>query len=159
MQPLEKFPWWPELIALKDVMSLRELAVKFCISPAAISNALKRNGITRTAAPAGPRSSRSEAHKAAAAAALQATVTKRGPPKGWVTVVVGGDKASPPPALTQETSAQDNGQKAFKVVFCELQLELNARDLVHAAEIAKRIGCEGVKDETLTLTVKSVEAL
>ena len=142
MQTLDSRPWWPDLIALKDNLSLRELAVKFEVSPAAISNALKRNGINRTAAPAGPRSSRPEAHKTAAAAAIQST-TKRGPPAGWVA-------AAP---------AQEQQEKAYKVVFSELELQLKARDLVHAAEIAQRIADEGVVSPVLTLTVKLIESI
>ena len=50
--------WWPELLKVKDELSLREMSDRFGASPAAISNALKRNGIRRAAAPAGPRQSR-----------------------------------------------------------------------------------------------------
>jgi hypothetical protein len=59
MKKLETRPWWPELVALKDDMSLRELSDKFGAAPAAISNALKRNGLARKPSPAGPRRSRS----------------------------------------------------------------------------------------------------
>ena len=55
MQKLESREWWPELIAAKDDMSLRELAARFGVSAAAISIAFKRNGITRTAAASGPK--------------------------------------------------------------------------------------------------------
>ena len=55
MKRLEKQPWWAELLTVKDSMSLRELSEKFGASPAAIANALKRNGIKRVKAPAGPR--------------------------------------------------------------------------------------------------------
>jgi transposase len=52
---LEKQPWWSDLLAVKDTLSLREMSEKFGASPAAIANALKRNGLKRVKAPAGPR--------------------------------------------------------------------------------------------------------
>lgn len=55
MKRIDKQTWWPELIELKDSLSLRELSERFGASPAAIANALKRNGIKRKAAQAGPR--------------------------------------------------------------------------------------------------------
>ena len=58
MSKVEKRVWWPELLKVKDELSLRELSDRFGASPAAIANALKRNGITRTSAPAGPRQAR-----------------------------------------------------------------------------------------------------
>lgn len=58
MRRLESFDWWPELIEEKDQLSLRELASKYGVTPGAISAALKREGISRRAAPPGPRGSR-----------------------------------------------------------------------------------------------------
>lgn len=58
MKKVELRSWWPELVELKDELSLRELSDRFGASPAAIANALKRNGIRRRAAPAGPRRAR-----------------------------------------------------------------------------------------------------
>lgn len=58
MQKLEERDWWSELVELKDVMSLRELSSRFGCAPAAISNALKRNGLTRVHSPPGPRDKR-----------------------------------------------------------------------------------------------------
>ncbi len=58
MKKLEHQAWWPDLIEVKDALSLRELSARFGASPAAIANALKRNGIKRRAAPAGPRRTR-----------------------------------------------------------------------------------------------------
>ena len=58
MKKLEDRPWWPELVELKDVMSLRELSARFGAAPAAISNALKRNNMDRNPAPPGPRDKR-----------------------------------------------------------------------------------------------------
>lgn len=53
MAKLEKRAWWPDLVRLKDEHSLRELARRFDVSPAAIQMALKRNGIPRKKRPAG----------------------------------------------------------------------------------------------------------
>lgn len=58
MRKLEEYPWWSELVALKDVLSLRELAERFDVTPGAISMALKRNDIGRESAPPGPRDRR-----------------------------------------------------------------------------------------------------
>jgi predicted DNA binding protein len=58
---IEDQPWWPKLVAEKDAKSLRELSAEFGVSPAAISNALKRNNLTRTSARSGPRKYRAAA--------------------------------------------------------------------------------------------------
>ena len=71
MKKLEHRPWWPELVKLKDVLSLRELSERFGAAPAAISNALKRNNLERRPAPPGPRNKRSQASKKEAAAQLE----------------------------------------------------------------------------------------
>lgn len=55
MRRLETFDWWPQLVALKDELSLRELAERFGVTPGAISAALKREGVMRQPAPPGPR--------------------------------------------------------------------------------------------------------
>jgi hypothetical protein len=55
---LETHDWWPELVAMKDTLSLRELAEKFDVTPGAISAALKRSGMNRKPAPPGPRALR-----------------------------------------------------------------------------------------------------
>lgn len=58
MRRIETNDWWPELVKLKDKLSLRELAEKFSVTPGAISAAFKRTGITRKPAPPGPRARR-----------------------------------------------------------------------------------------------------
>lgn len=110
MKKLEDRPWWPELVQLKDALSLRELAERYGVAPAAISNALNRQGITRTSAPPGPRNKRPEevqkrsqaalsdlkTEKAKTAAPLpEGSATKAGkakitapPPEGWATKVL-----------------------------------------------------------------------
>jgi hypothetical protein len=55
MQKLENRAWWPELVQRKDDFSLRELAEIFEVSPGAIQSALKRQGLSRTSSPSGPR--------------------------------------------------------------------------------------------------------
>jgi transcriptional regulator with XRE-family HTH domain len=55
---LETQDWWPDLLAAKDDLSLRELAERFGVTPGAISTALKRQGISRKPARPGPRSGR-----------------------------------------------------------------------------------------------------
>ena len=55
MRRLETSPWWPDLVAKKDSMSLRELQEMFGATPDAIVKALRRCGLSRTAARSGPR--------------------------------------------------------------------------------------------------------
>jgi len=72
MRRIETFDWWPELVELKDELSLRELADRFSVTPGAISAALRRTGITRKPAPPGPRARR--------ATSLPAEPDGEGPP-------------------------------------------------------------------------------
>ncbi len=58
MRRIETFDWWPDLLALKDELSLRELANRFEVTPGAISAAFKRTGTARKPAPPGPRALR-----------------------------------------------------------------------------------------------------
>ena len=58
MRRIETFEFWDELLALKDELSLRELAEKFGVTPGAISAAFKRTATARSPAPPGPRSLR-----------------------------------------------------------------------------------------------------
>lgn len=58
MRRLETLDFWPDLVALKDDLSLRELSEQFGVTPGAISAALKRTGTTRDPAPPGPRAAR-----------------------------------------------------------------------------------------------------
>lgn len=58
MRRIETYEWWPELVLHKDELSLRELAERFDVTPGAISAAFKRIGLSRKAAPPGPRSRR-----------------------------------------------------------------------------------------------------
>lgn len=64
MKKLETFEWWPEMVALKDELSLRELGERFGVTPGAIMNAFRRNGIERKPAPPGPRAHRKRAQQA-----------------------------------------------------------------------------------------------
>ena len=52
---MENQAWWPKLVAQKDTKSLRELSAEFGVSPAAISNAFKRNKVKRKPARSGPK--------------------------------------------------------------------------------------------------------
>lgn len=108
MKKLEDRPWWPELVELKDVLSLRELSTRFGAAPAAISNALKRSGMDRNAAPPGPRAKRDPDLQRAAAEALEAVET--GTRKGGKT-----KSSKPAPAAAVEApapkAAKDKGGK------------------------------------------------
>lgn len=46
--PVETEPWWPELLALKDTMSLRDLAARFGVGLGALSLALRATNTSRT---------------------------------------------------------------------------------------------------------------
>ncbi|MEQ1505694.1 MAG: hypothetical protein ABMB14_25900 [Myxococcota bacterium] len=63
MRRIETYDWWPELVSRKDELSLRELAERFDVTPGAISAAFKRTGLSRKAAPPGPRIRRKSSSK------------------------------------------------------------------------------------------------
>lgn len=50
---LESSPWWPELLELKDQLTLQELAQRFDVSVNGLSRALRRAGVHRSAVRAG----------------------------------------------------------------------------------------------------------
>ncbi len=50
---IEDRPYWPEIVALKDDLSLRQLADRYGVSSAAVNNAFKRSGIERKPAKPG----------------------------------------------------------------------------------------------------------
>ena len=47
MSKLETLEWWPDLVLLKDKLSLGQLAEKFEATPSAIAAALRRSGALR----------------------------------------------------------------------------------------------------------------
>jgi hypothetical protein len=55
MRRLETFDWWPELVGLKDTLSLRELATRFDVTPGAIAAALRRTATARRPSSPGPK--------------------------------------------------------------------------------------------------------
>ena len=82
MKKLEHQQWWPELVSLKDEMSLRELGSRFGVTPSAVMKAFARNGITRKSAPPGPRKyrqARSLPPEAGSPRAPKAKGRRRGP--------------------------------------------------------------------------------
>lgn len=115
MKKLESRPWWPELVKLKDALSLRELAARYGVAPAAISNALNRQGITRTPAPPGPRNKRSEEAQRRSQAALNSLKTESAKtkstalPKDSATKasLPGGSTITPPQGLEGEGRAPE----------------------------------------------------
>ena len=58
MKKLEERPEWDDIVKNRNRYSLRELSEMYGAAPAAISNALKRNGYKRNHAPPGPRDKR-----------------------------------------------------------------------------------------------------
>jgi len=78
---IEEQPWWPKLVKKKDTKSLRELGDEFGVSAAAISNALKRNKLTRKPARSGPRGTKGTAGATSAASAKKAAPRKTTPKK------------------------------------------------------------------------------
>ena len=82
MKRLEENPWWPDLVAKKDSMSLRELAKEFGSTAGSINKALKRNGLERKHAPSGPRTARdADAAPAAKKTAPKKAAAKKAPKK------------------------------------------------------------------------------
>jgi hypothetical protein len=78
---MEEQAWWPKMVAKKDSKSLRELSAEFGVSPAAISNAFKRNKIKRTSVRSGPKKFRGDDKPAAQAAPKRKKAAKKAAPK------------------------------------------------------------------------------
>lgn len=96
MRRLETLDFWPDLVALKDELSLRELSERFGVTPGAISAALKRTGTTRSPAPPGPRSARQRSSKASSKSRKASKDGDALPPEAG-SDTDGDDKSPPPP--------------------------------------------------------------
>jgi transposase len=59
VRKIETHDWWPQLVELKDELTLQELAERFGVTAQAVARALKRTGTSRTPTRPGPRSGRS----------------------------------------------------------------------------------------------------
>ncbi len=140
MKRLEDREWWPELVSLKDVFSLRELAERYGAAPAAIANALRRNKLDRAPAPSGPRVHRSQTWKAAAEQALQTSPEPESAPE--VAEEVAPTPAPAPVAVAVEPRpASANGElRGYRVVIDHQAFIVVAPDVVHAAERALQSG-------------------
>jgi hypothetical protein len=114
MQKLELKPWWSEAVMLKDVLSLRELAERYGVTPSALTAAFKRNNIVRTPAPNGPRAARNPAYTALSQGAL-AKVDK--------------------PAVPVETKVET---KAWQVTF-QATLIMGGASLLEVAEATSKL--------------------
>lgn len=143
MKRLEDRDWWPELVALKDVFSLRELAERFGAAPAAIANALRRNKLDRAPAPSGPRAHRSADWKQAADEAM--TVKVEAPaapavsaaptaPAAPAPVAAPAEAAPPRDAAIQETL------RGYRVVIDRQSYIVVASDVASAAQLATGAG-------------------
>jgi len=137
VRKLEERPWWPELVMLKDVLSLRELAERYGVAPAAISNALKRNDLTRAPAPPGPRNKRDEAVVKRAKDAL-AIVGDGAPAKP-------ADAAEPAPKALSVGAPAGVGKSAWKVTIGTQDFFVMADDIVEAARAATSSNRGGVQ--------------
>lgn len=141
MKKLEDRPWWPELVALKDVLSLRELGERFGAAPAAISNALKRNGMDRNGAPPGPRANRDPSVRKAAeeaVARVEAEVSAPTAPPVMEAVEVSTPAPAPEPvaAVVQSTSSAGGLARGYRVTIDDLHYVVVASDIAEAARIA-----------------------
>ncbi len=147
MRKLEERSWWAELVQLKDVLSLRELAERYGVAPAAISNALKRNNLSRTAAPPGPRAKRDEDLLARAQEAITrlgtATPARRGrPPRAAAVAAEASPAVSAPvsaPVVAPRAVVIDDGtfaHKAWRVSIDSVDYIIVADDVVGAARVA-----------------------
>lgn len=131
MKRLEENPWWPELVAKKDSMSLRELAKEFGSTAGSINKALKRNGLERKHAPSGPRTTRSDA----APAAAKKTAPKKVAPKKAVAKKAAPKKAAPKKAAAKKVAPKKAAPKA-------------AAPKAAAPKAAKRPGPKGLRAST-----------
>ena len=102
MRRLESLEWWPDLVALKDELSLRELARRFDVTPGAIAAAIRRTGVSRRPSPPGPKTSTARVAPPAAARAPLPDPVSPGSPnsKGlaWA-VTFAGAQAGPTPVV------------------------------------------------------------
>ena len=55
---IQRAPFWPELLAIKDTLSFAELGERFGAPGWVIRNAFERAGVTKEAMPRGPRANR-----------------------------------------------------------------------------------------------------
>jgi DNA-binding CsgD family transcriptional regulator len=145
MKRLEENPWWPELVAKKDSMSLRELAKEFGSTAGSINKALKRNGLERKHAPSGPRTTRSAAPAAPKKAAPKKTapkkaVAKKGAPKKAATKKAAAPKAAAPKAAAPK-AAKRPGPKGLRAsTAAKLEPYLGMLGEVADGEIASMAG-------------------
>lgn len=129
MKKLEDREWWPELVALKDVFSLRELAARYGAAPAAIANALRRNKLDRAPAPSGPRVHRSQDWRQAASETLTQVTGVEPPPAELAAVVTANDEAA-------FDGAEGRDVRGYRVMINEHPYIVVARDVAEAARIA-----------------------
>lgn len=138
MKRLEDREWWPELVALKDVFSLRELAERFGAAPAAIANALRRNKLDRAPAPSGPRVHRSPAWQKAAADASTRQPESLPAPALELPLAVSAPIIAP--LATQAPVAQSipDDLRGYRVVIDQNTYIIVAPDVARAATVAAR---------------------
>jgi len=143
MKRLEDREWWPELVALKDVYSLRELAERFGAAPAAIANALRRNKLDRAPAPSGPRIHRSPTWQRAAADASSRQAPMSPEPDEAVVEVVVTTPApvTTPASVTTHAPASSlapatEDLRGYRVVIDQSTYIIVASDVAKAALVA-----------------------
>ena len=112
MKRLEENPWWPDLVAKKDSMSLRELAKEFGSTAGSINKALKRNGLERKHAPSGPRTTRSADSAAAKKAAPKKAAPKKVAPKKTAPKKAAAKKVAPKKAAPKAAAPKAAAPKA-----------------------------------------------
>ena len=143
MKRLEDRPWWPELVSLKDTLSLRELAERFGAAPAAIANALRRNNLERAPAPPGPRAYRDPAWRAAADAVIAETAEAPAAPaakssaKSEKATTKAGKAAKPAKAAKAAKPAKAAKAPAKETVKAEPKAEPKVEAKVEAAPAPK----------------------
>lgn len=140
MKKLEDRPWWPELVALKDVLSLRELGERFGAAPAAISNALKRNRLDRNGAPPGPRANRDPAVKRAAEEAVARVESETMESVAVLPTPVVAEVEQTTPATTAEVVVPNPNPsglaRGYRVTIDDMHYVVVASDIAEAARIA-----------------------
>jgi hypothetical protein len=114
---MEEQAWWPKMVAKKDSMSLRELSAEFGVSPAAISNAFKRNKIKRTSVRSGPKKFRGGDKPAAQAApkrkkaAAKKAAPKKAAPKKVAVKKAAAKKAAPKKVAVKKAAPKKTAAK------------------------------------------------
>ena len=143
---LEDRSWWPELVTLKDVLSLRELSARYGAAPAAIANALRRNGMDRQPAPSGPRANRDQRWQRAAQVAVERSVPAKVEPTRST-------------AVRASSSTRPEAPRGYRATIGSDAYVIIASDIADATQLAVRASRGPVVSVVLLGAALSADAM